>query len=127
MYYLIDTHVLIWYLDGNKKLPEKIREIVTYEDNEIAVSVASLWELAIKISNGKFDSKLSLKEIQSHILERQFTLLSISYEHLNTLTLLPYHHGDPFDRLLIAQAITENVAIISIDKHFKSYPANVIL
>jgi len=106
MQFLIDTHILIWYLDGNNKLPEKIKNLINDENNIIAVSIASIWELAIKISLKKIDTKLNLPDIETHITERQFKLLNISFKHLNALTALLTHHGDPFDRLLIVQAFT---------------------
>jgi len=126
MQFLIDTHILIWYLDGSNKLPEKIKNIINDENNIIVVSIASIWELAIKISLKKIDTKLDLPDVETHITERQFKLLNISFKHLNVLTALLTHHGDPFDRLLIAQAITEDLTILSADKQFKAYSVRVI-
>ena len=126
MSFLIDTHVLIWYLDGNNKLEDKIRERINDEQNIIVVSIASLWELAIKQRLGKLNTKITLSEIQNHIIKREFKLLNISFQHLGTLDVLPHHHGDPFDHMLIAQAISENLTIISADRHFDSYPVKVI-
>ena len=126
MQFLIDTHILIWYLDGSNKLPEKIKNIINDENNIIVVSIASIWELAIKISLKKIDTKLDLPDVETHITERQFKLLNISFKHLNALTALLTHHGDPFDRLLIAQAITEDLTILSADKQFKAYSVRVI-
>lgn len=126
MYFLIDTHVLVWYLQGDKKLPARLRKIIDDETSQIVISVASLWELAIKIASGKLDSDLTFPQIQSHILQSQYVISGISYTHLNTLMTLPNHHGDPFDRMLIAQAISENVAVISVDKQFKNYDVTVV-
>ncbi|HEY8781987.1 MAG TPA: type II toxin-antitoxin system VapC family toxin [Mucilaginibacter sp.] len=126
MRFLIDTHVLIWYLDGNKRLPGKIRDLINDGDNLIVISIASLWEFAIKISLKKIDTKINLPDIEAYLIEREFNLLSISFKHLNALSALPTHHGDPFDRLLIAQALTEDLTIISADKEFQAYPVRVI-
>jgi len=126
MYFFIDTHVLVWYLEGNKKLPLRLRKIIDDETNQIIISVASLWELAIKIASGKLDSDLTFPQIQSHILQSQYVISGISYAHLNTLMTLPNHHGDTFDRMLIAQAISENLAVISIDKQFKNYDVTIV-
>ncbi|WP_299291293.1 type II toxin-antitoxin system VapC family toxin [uncultured Mucilaginibacter sp.] len=126
MRYLIDTHVLIWYLEGSDKLPQKLREELDNDQNTILISVASFWELAIKISAKKIELTKSLQEVQAYIVERAFVFLNISFEHLYTLLDLPHHHKDPFDRMLIAQSITENIAIISVDQQFKPYSVNVI-
>jgi len=92
----------------------------------IVISIASLWEFAIKISLKKIDTKINLPDIEAYLIEREFNLLSISFKHLNALSALPTHHGDPFDRLLIAQALTEDLTIISADKEFQAYPVRVI-
>ncbi len=126
MQFLIDTHILLWYLDGNSRLPDEIKAKINDERNTVIVSIASLWELAIKINLNKIETKRSLSEIQEYVIERDFTLLNISFNHLNVLVALPQYHGDPFDRLLIAQALSENISIISADQYFRSYPVSVI-
>ena len=126
MKFLIDTHVLVWYLDGNKKLRDKTRDLINDDDNVIIVSIASLWELAIKINLKKINTEINLPDVQAYILEREFTMLNIYFKHLNALTALPTHHGDPFDRLLIAQALTEDLTIISADEEFRAYPVSVV-
>jgi PIN domain nuclease of toxin-antitoxin system len=126
MQFLIDTHILIWYLDGNPILPVKIRESIDDENNKVTISIVSLWELAIKLNIKKIETTIKLLEIEAYIAQREFKLLSISFKHLNALSTLPSHHRDPFDRLLIAQAIIENMAIITADRQFESYPINII-
>lgn len=126
MQYLIDTHILIWYLEGSDNLPQKLREELNNNQNSILISIASLWELAIKISSKKLELSKLLQEVQVYIAERDFVFLNISFKHLYTLLDFPHHHKDPFDRLLIAQAITENIAIISADQYFKAYPVKTI-
>ena len=105
---------------------DKIRQELNNDRNVIIISIASLWELAVKLSIKKIVLNKTLTEIQAYIIKSDFMLLDISFEHLNALSVLPDHHKDPFDRLHIAQAITENLSIISADEHFKSYPVNVI-
>lgn len=119
---------LIWYLDGNAKLPNKIIRIINEPDNNIFVSIASLWELAIKLSRKEppMDIKITFAEILTEVAEREFAELPILFEHLSVLKNLPHHHNDPFDRLLISQAITEDITLISIDKHFKAYPIKLL-
>ena len=123
---LIDTHVLLWYLDGNIALPEKTADLLD-SAKKIVVSTVSLWELTIKASLNKIELSNSLDQIQQELSNNKaFDILNISFVHLNTLSALPHHHRDPFDRLLIAQAISEKLAIVSADGHFNAYPVEVI-
>ena len=126
MRFLIDTHILIWYLNGDNILPKRLIEIIENENNKIVVSTVSLWEITIKISSGKLDVSKSLNQIEGYLEERDVELLDIKFNSLANLLDLPYHHRDPFDRLLIAQAITEKLTIISADRHFDSYPVKVV-
>ena len=128
MGYLIDTHVLIWYLDGNAKLPVKIVRLINNPDNEIIVSIASLWELAIKLSRKEppLDIKITFSDILNEVEEREFYVMPVSLRHLKVLKDLPQHHNDPFDRLIISQTIAEDMTLISIDKHFKDYPVKLL-
>ena len=123
---LIDTHVLIWYLNGDKVLPSRTADILSNNDNKLFVSTISLWEIAIKISLGKLELSLSLKQIEEYLKDKDVELLDIKFEPLIKLLDLPHHHRDPFDRLLIAQAISEKLTIISADRHFAAYPVEVI-
>lgn len=128
MQFLIDTHVLIWYLNGSKKLPVKIRELLNDNTHKVVVSIVSLWELVIKTSKHdkrKLEIDITISEIQKYILEHEFILLNISLKHLNTLQTLPQHHGDPFDRMIISQAVTEGLTIVSADRQFGAYDVNV--
>jgi len=126
MNFLIDTHVLLWYLEGNGSLPGKIRNNIDNSENNIFISIGSFWELAIKLASGKIDTKITLAQIEEDINKREFEILHISFQHLDALMGLPKVHGDPFDRLIIAQAITESLTILSADRHFKDYPVDVI-
>ena len=82
--------------------------------------------MAIKVALGKLHIEIGYESFPDYLTDNQFNILNITQAHLNTVSRLPHHHKDPFDRLLIAQAITENLSIISADQHFKSYPVNVI-
>ncbi|HEY5326344.1 MAG TPA: type II toxin-antitoxin system VapC family toxin [Mucilaginibacter sp.] len=125
MNFLIDTHVLLWYLEGNNSLPARIRTDINNSENNILISIVSFWELAIKLTSGKINTKITLSQIEEDITNREFEILHISFQHLEALMALPKVHGDPFDRLIIAQAISENLTIISADKQFKTYPVRV--
>lgn len=123
MIVLIDSHALLWFLQGNSQLSPTARDSIEDADNEKLVSIASCWEISIKAGLGK----LRLTEPTRILLEREIPrnnlrLLSITLEHATAVESLPHHHRDPFDRLLIAQAICEGVPIVSGDAAFDAYP-----
>ena len=126
MNYLIDTQILILYIGGDKRLDKKIVSIIDNPDNEIYLSSASLWEMAIKISLGKLKIDIPFNEMEFFLKEMDFILLDLDFIHFNVLLDLPFHHSDPFDRLIIAQALAENLPIISLDRKFSLYSAPVI-
>ncbi len=119
---LIDTHVLLWWLDGDKRLLRRLRQLIQTEDNEILVSAASVWEITTKARIGKLPGALEVAaDVPSCILDQGFSSLSISVEHAQIAGNLPGPHRDPFDRMLIAQAQAERVSIISIDTALDAY------
>jgi PIN domain nuclease of toxin-antitoxin system len=122
---LLDTHVLIWYLDGDKQLSPKIKDLITDVSNRCYVSIASLWEMAIKISNNKLEINGKFDELTSIMNDNAIDLLPVTFEHLQSLLRLEYHHRDPFDRIIIAQAISENLILASKEEIFKNYPVSV--
>lgn len=126
MAYLIDTHVFLWYIDGSPNLSERAKTLIdsTYEGKYL--SVASLWGIAIKQSLNKLSLTKPFDKLLHFATVNNISLLPIEFDQLLQLKNLPLHHKDPFDRLIIAQAITENLSIISADRHFKAYPLNVI-
>ena len=126
MEYLIDTHTLLWYLDGHPALPRNVA-IALDKSDKIVVSIVSLWEITIKSSLGKIELSISLEEIYNSLSAgNKFSVLDISFDHLISLSKLNHYHNDPFDRLLIAQAISENLTIVSADRHFSAYPVGVL-
>lgn len=122
MQYLIDTHVLIWYLNGDKTLSKKHIDLLENTENKLYLSIANIGELAIKMSSGKLECSKTFPEIEEFILSMDYEILNISFSHLKIFYNLPKHHGDPFDRMLISQSIAENIPVISVDKLFKAYP-----
>ncbi|MEG3849327.1 type II toxin-antitoxin system VapC family toxin [Microcoleus sp. herbarium19] len=118
---LLDTHTFLWFVMGDAKITPGVR--LQIEDNHNFLSIVSVWEIAIKYSIGK----LSLGVPFNDFIDRQITpngieLLEIKLEHLKSFAALPLHHRDPFDRLLIAQALVEKNPIVSIDIAFDAYP-----
>ncbi len=127
MRFLLDTHAFLWFIDGDERLGEQAHGILGDIENEILLSIASLWEIAIKESLGKLDLKQPFEElIPRQLLSNEIGLLPIDLKHLPVLTNLPFHHRDPFDRLLIAQAMSEGMPILSRDPAFREYPVQVI-
>jgi PIN domain nuclease of toxin-antitoxin system len=122
MGYLLDTHTLLWVLSGSKRLPENVRLIIKDLNKPCFLSIASLWEIAIKLQLGKLFMNLSLEDLRHFCIRNRILIMPIEFEHLFILRDLPTFHGDPFDRLIISQAIAENFIVITKDKKFKKYP-----
>ena len=122
MRYLVDTSTLLWYLASDKTLSAENRALIDEPTNIAFVSVATLWELAIKFNIGKLASPYTFDEIVDVYLSRyNFTMLAIHVSHLKRYRTLPLHHRDPFDRLLIAQSLVEGIPVITSDAAFDRY------
>jgi PIN domain nuclease of toxin-antitoxin system len=120
--FLLDTHVLIWFIMGNTRLPASLRTVIETVENQRLVSVASLWEIAIKMSLGKLDMGAPFEQlIPGQLIANRMEILPISVAHLYQVAQLPFHHRDPFDRLLIAQSLSEKLPILSRDATFDHY------
>lgn len=120
---LLDTHAFLWYVLDDPRLSVKARQTIDDPQNEVAISPASYWEIAIKIGLGKY----VLSEPYDVFMDREisandFRILPIETRHTMVLTTLPLHHRDPFDRLIIAQAIHEAIPLVSADACFDAYP-----
>src|SRR5713226_708360 len=120
---LLDTHVLLWWREAARPLSRRAHAEIADGGNEIVVSIASLWEITIKRSLGKLAFPDDLEAV---LEEERFLLLPISFLHLRSLDGLPHLHRDPFDRLLIAQSLTEQLPIISNDRALAAYGATLI-
>jgi PIN domain nuclease of toxin-antitoxin system len=118
---LIDTHALIWFLNGDNNLSEKAKKAIEDKDANNFVSIASLWEIAIKISLGKLELKTPFAEISKQIEINGFQILPVTFEDTLILSTLPFYHRDPFDRIIISQSITNKFSIISKDSYFDAY------
>jgi PIN domain nuclease of toxin-antitoxin system len=114
-------------MEGNKRLGDQAHGVLVDIENEVLLSIASLWELAIKTSLGKLELKQPFGQlIPSQLLENEIGILPVQFKHLVVLTSLPFHHRDPFDRILIAQAISEGIPILSEDPAFRDYPVQIV-
>jgi PIN domain nuclease of toxin-antitoxin system len=120
---LLDTHILYWWLYDRPRLyPLAVQTVV--EAQEVYVSAASLWELAIKVRLGKM--KADLEEITQLIHSKDFQELPVHFRHTRAVATLPMHHGDPFDRLLVAQAMSEPLHLLTVDTRLKQYSELVL-
>ena len=123
MQLLLDTHALIWWLSNDSTLSSEAKDAIANPDNIVFVSAASAWEIAIKKSLGKLQVPDDLK---AQIEAKKFTPLAINIDHALTVEKLPLHHQDPFDRILIAQAISENLIVVTRDNKFEAYEVKTI-
>ncbi len=122
MKFLLDTHTLLWIAEHNDRLSKNAAELFLNPKNEILLSVASIWEMTIKISIGKLELGMPLTTfVRRHVSGNGIKLLDIRPEHLFRIEELPLHHRDPFDRLLVAQCALDDLTIISIDSSFDRY------
>jgi PIN domain nuclease of toxin-antitoxin system len=122
---LIDTHILLWWLSDDAKLPGNARQLIATPENTVFVSHVSLWEIQIKAMAGKLTA--NLQDIIQQLPENNFQQLPIHANHLLALGFLPPHHQDPFDRMLIAQAIHEPMHLLTHDQQLSNYSELVVL
>jgi PIN domain nuclease of toxin-antitoxin system len=117
---LLDTHTFLWWIQNDPKLSRNARNVTTREN--CYLSIASCWELAIKVASERiqFDRPIA-QFLAEELTANTISLLPIEFRHAMRVASLPLHHRDPFDRLLIAQALEENLAIVSIDRNFDAY------
>jgi PIN domain nuclease of toxin-antitoxin system len=119
---LLDTHAFLWFVLNDSQLSQKALQLIVEPAHDILISPASYWEIAIKVSLGKYHLPGSFQDwMEQQIVVNAFQILPITIAHAATVSALPFHHRDPFDRLLIAQALTEKIVIISADRLFDSY------
>ena len=119
---IIDTHVFLWWVEGNRVLPAKARAALANQENECLLSLASVWELSIKAGLGKLKLALPVQRyVTEHVSANRFRLLEIQLNHVGRVETLGSHHSDPFDRLLIAQALEDELPVVSADAVFGKY------
>ncbi|HEY4290231.1 MAG TPA: type II toxin-antitoxin system VapC family toxin [Puia sp.] len=126
MQYLLDTHTLLWFLEDNSQLPGKVSSEIANIDNKCFLSIASLWEIAIKVSLGKLYIKFPFENFASYLSDNDIEVLPIAFVHLVQLSSLEQHHRDPFDRIIIAQGLVENLTIITKDEYFPNYTEKIL-
>jgi len=122
---LLDTHLLLWAANGFEYLPPVAQTLMSNPENELFFSVASLWEIVIKCGLGREDLKVDPRILRRGLLDNGYSELPILSEHVVVIGNLPPIHKDPFDRLLVAQAIAEGITLLTADAHVARYPGSV--
>lgn len=126
MNYLLDTHTFLWFASGSENLPLKVLDIISDAEVKCFLSIASLWEIAIKMEIGKLSMSMNFDEISAFCLRNDFKILQIEIQHLLELQKLTRFHSDPFDRLIITQAASDNLIVMTRDKNFSKYPVQLM-
>ncbi|WP_017718074.1 type II toxin-antitoxin system VapC family toxin [Kamptonema formosum] len=120
---LLDTHTFLWYISDSPHVSESAREHIDNEHNQILLSAASVWEMAIKHSQGKLNLTMSFEVfVLLQLRMNDFRQLEIQKRHIDAVATLPFHHRDPFDRLLVSQAMVERIPILSANSALDAYP-----
>ena len=123
---LLDTHAVIWFLNGDPQLSKTASFLISDLASVRFVSMATIWEIAIKIKTGKLDIEFPINDLMDKLLLNGMIVLPIEFRHVLQTNNLDLHHRDPFDRMIIAQSITEDLTIISKDKNFSLYPIKLL-
>jgi PIN domain nuclease of toxin-antitoxin system len=119
---LLDTHILLWWLLGNEAVPLAVRSAIANSENDVFVSAASVWEISIKHKQGRLPTATFLiGDVERVVAQRGFSPLAITIAHGDRAGSLPLHHKDPFDRMLIAQALAEALTLVSNEQLFDRY------
>jgi len=122
---LLDTHTFLWFLSGDSELSKQARMFIENPENENYISIASFWEIAIKNSLGKLTLDVPFAELKTEAIKNSFQILPITFEDTLQLNTLPFHHRDPFDRIIISQAKENNLVLLSCDSNFSPYDVNL--
>jgi len=119
---LLDTHAFLWFVEGSARLSETAKDHIEDDRHDLFLSIASLWEMAVKISLGKLDVPRPFAEfMQSHLALSSIGLFEVSPHHAYAIADLPFHHRDPFDRLLAVQCLSDGFTLVSADGVFEEY------
>ena len=125
---LLDTHVFIWWDSDPGQISKKALSLLQDSANTLLLSLVSIWEIQVKYSLGKLVLSQPLRDLVAYHRDHNgIQILPIELPHIYTLDTLPQHHRDPFDRLLIAQAVSESVSIVTADPEFSKYSVNVVI
>jgi len=121
---LLDTHALLWALSAPQQLPASLRRAIQAAENDVYASLASAWEIAIKAALGKIE--FDVRSLERMLAATGFQILDISLQHAVRVAELPLHHGDPFDRMLVAQALSESMVLVTRDRALRQYGVRIL-
>jgi len=124
---LFDTHVLLWAAASPQRISRKVRMLIENRENALIFSAASIWEIVIKRTLGRRDFRVDPQRVRRRLIENGYDELPIGGEHVLRVATLPAVHRDPFDRLLVAQAIHEGLVLVTADRALAQYPASVVM
>ena len=123
---MLDTHLLIWTVGKSSRLSTVARSLLSDPDNQLVFSSASIWEIAIKASRGRQDFEIDPRVMRRGLFEAGYIELAVTSEHAFLITNLPHLHKDPFDRILIAQARSEGITLLTVDAVVAQYPGTIV-
>ncbi|MBI2059680.1 MAG: type II toxin-antitoxin system VapC family toxin [Nitrospirae bacterium] len=123
---LLDTHAFLWFVTGDRRLSRPALRALEKKGDEIFLSAASVWEIAIKASLARLVLPAPVREYVAEKMEQGLRLLPVEWSHAAAVEKLPFHHRDPFDRLLVAQALAESMPMVTGDRTFRAYGVEVI-
>ena len=123
---LLDTHTFIWYIEGNAKLTQKARDVIEVSGDKIYLSIISLWEIAIKTGKKQLTLQNEFDDLLDVLNSLEIEILTVTFADTQVYKNLPLHHGDPFDRMIISQAINNSLTIIGCDQSFNDYPIQIL-
>jgi len=119
---LLDSHAFLWFILGDQRLSDRARSAIAAADTDVLVSPATLWEMAIKVRLGKYTLPGPFAPfMETQLASNRFRLLPIEVRHAALLASMPFHHRDPFDRLIVAQALAESIGVVSVDVMLDAY------
>ena len=123
---LFDTHIILWYLEGSTNLNRNLIPVIRNPQNKLHASMASLWEVSIKVGLGKLSLDSPFCELKTNLRENDFQIIDITFSDILCNESLPFYHRDPFDRILISQAINRSMTLVSQDSKFNLYPVRLL-
>jgi len=123
---LLDTHTFLWFLGGDTELSKQARTLIENPEHEKYISIASFWEIAIKNSLGKLTLDVPFVELKTEVIKNSFQILPVTFEDTLQLIKLPFHHRDPFDRIIISQAKVNNLTLVSRDNNLSLYSVSLL-
>ena len=123
---ILDTHTFIWYIEGNTSLTEKAKEVIEFSADNVYLSIISLWEIAIKTGKNKLAMQNEYDDLLVVLNSLNIEALPITFVDTQIYKNLPLHHGDPFDRMIISQAINNSLTIVGCDQSFNDYPIQIL-